>query len=132
MNEFLKEIPSEQKDFYDKFISETQLFGDYLYKRMIPKNSQEKIRVLLFDETINEYHKNIFGKNNQCVFINTNEYNFEEKYEIQKPREVNDFEKKFFLSPYTKKAPVRVDRRLRASAFPNLIKRPMNSWELLW
>ena len=98
VNEFLKEIPSEQKDFYDKFISETQLFGDYLYKRMIPKNSQEKIRVLLFDETINEYHKNIFGKNHQCVFIKSNEYNFEEKYEIQKPREINDFEKKFFLN----------------------------------
>ena len=97
VNDFLKEIPSGEKDFYDKFISETQLFGDYLYKRMIPKNSQEKIRVLLFDETINEYHKNIFGKNHQCVFIKTNEYNFEEKYEIQKPREINDFETDFFL-----------------------------------
>ena len=97
VNDFLKEIPSGEKDFYDKFISETQLFGDYLYKRMIPKNSQEKIRVLLFDETINEYHKNIFGKNHQCVFINTNEYNFEEKYEIQKPREINNFETDFFL-----------------------------------
>ena len=96
VNDFLKEVSASEKAFYDKFISETQLFGDYLYKRMIPKNSQEKIRVLLFDETIHEYHKAIFAKNHQCVFIKSNEFNFEEKYEIQKPREINPFELKFF------------------------------------
>ena len=97
VNDFLKEIPSPEKDFYNKFISETQLFGDYLYKRMIPKNSQEKIRVLLFDETINEYHKQIFSKTHQCVFIKSQEYNFEEKYEVLKPREINENEKNYFL-----------------------------------
>ena len=96
VNDFLKEVSSSEKDFYNKFISETQLFGDYLYKRMIPKNSQEKIRVLLFDETIHEYHKAIFAKNHQCVFIKSAEYNFEEKYEIQKPREISSFELKYF------------------------------------
>ena len=92
VNDFLKEIPASDKDFYDKFISETQLFGDYLYKRMIPKNSQEKIRVLLFDETIHEYQK---SKTYQSVFISSNEYNFEDKYEIQKPREINEQERKY-------------------------------------
>ena len=96
VNDFLKEIPSSEKDFYNKFISETQLFGDYLYKRMIPKNSQEKIRVLLFDETIHEYHKPIFSKTHQCVFIKSQDFNFEEKYEILKPREINEIEKNFF------------------------------------
>ena len=97
VQDFLKEIPDTDKNFYDKFITETQLFGDYLYKRMIPKNSQEKIRVLLFDETIHESFKSIFAKNHQCVFIGSNEYNFEEKYEIQKPRDVSKFEKDFLI-----------------------------------
>ena len=55
---------------------------------MIPKNSQEKIRVLLFDETINENHKTIFSKSHQGVFIKSKEYDFVNKYEIQKPRDI--------------------------------------------
>jgi len=97
VKEFLNDVPPSEKEFYDKFITETQLFGDYLYKRMIPKNSQEKIRVLLFDETIHEYHKPIFPKNHQCVFIKSPEYNFEQKYEVQKPREINEKEKNFII-----------------------------------
>ena len=97
VNDFLKVIPSSEKEFYDKFITETQLFGDYLYKRMIPKNSQEKIRVLLFDETIHENYKAIFSKTHHCVFIKSNEYNFEDKYEIQKPRDITQYEKDFII-----------------------------------
>ena len=99
VKDFLKEIPSSDKDFYDKFINETQLFGDFLYKRMIPKNSQEKIRVLLFDETINENHKTIFSKSHQGVFIKSKEYDFVNKYEIQKPRDITKDEYNFFIKP---------------------------------
>ena len=98
VKEFLNDVPTSEKEFYDKFITETQLFGDYLYKRMIPKNSKEKIRVLIFDETIHEYHKPIFPKTHQCVFIKSSEYNFEEKYEVQKPREITKEEKNFILN----------------------------------
>ena len=96
VKEFLKDVPSTDKQFYDKFINETQLFGDFLYKRMIPKNSQEKIRVLLFDETINENHKTIFSKSHK-VFIKSEEYEFVNKYEIQKPRELTDEEYSFLM-----------------------------------
>ena len=102
VKEFLKEIPNSDKDFYDRFINETQLFGDFLYKRMIPKNSQEKIRVLLFDETINENHKTIFSKAHQGVFIKSEEYDFANKYEIQKPREITKDEYSFFIKPKNK------------------------------
>ena len=102
VKDFLKEIPNSDKDFYDKFINETQLFGDFLYKRMIPKNSQEKIRVLLFDETINENHKTIFSKNHQGVFIKSEEYDFANIYEIQKPREITNEELSFFKKPKNK------------------------------
>ena len=96
VKEFLNNVSSVDKHFYDKFINETQLFGDFLYKRMIPKNSQEKIRVLLFDETINENHKGFLTKNHQSVFIKSQEYDFVNKYEIQKPREITKVEYSFF------------------------------------
>ena len=96
VKDFLKDIPNHEKDFYDKFINETQLFGDFLYKRMIPKNSQEKIRVLLFDETINENHKTIFSKSLKEVFIKSEEYDFVNKYEIQRPREITKEEYSLF------------------------------------
>ena len=69
---------------------------------MIPKNSQEKIRVLLFDETINENHKTIFSKAHQGVFIKSEEYDFANIYEIQKPREITNEELSFFKKPKNK------------------------------
>ena len=99
VKDFLKDVSSTDKNFYDKFINETQLFGDFLYKRMIPKNSKEKIRVLLFDETINENHKTIFSKSHtHPVFIRSEEYDFVNKYEIQKPREVTDEEYLYLMT----------------------------------
>ena len=52
--EYLKTISPVDKQFYEKFIEETQIFGDFIYLRMVPKNSKEKIRILKFDEKINE------------------------------------------------------------------------------
>ena len=103
VKEFIKDIPSSDREFYDKFINETQLFGDFLYKRMIPKNSQEKIRVLLFDETINENHKTFFTKSNQGIFIKSKEYDFTNKYEIQKPRDITDYEYSYLSKNKNKK-----------------------------
>ena len=54
VNEYLKEFSSSDKAFYNKFITETQIFGDFIFMRMIPKNSKEKIQILSFDEKINE------------------------------------------------------------------------------
>ena len=89
--EFLKKIPSSDKKFYDKFIRETQIFGDFIYLRMIPKNTKEKIRILLFDEKINENSKNASN-----VFTQTKEYRFEDNVEIQRPRTLTKKEFDFF------------------------------------
>ena len=89
VEDYLNEVPAVDKDFYDKFISETQIFGDFLYLRMIPKNSTEKIRILLFDEKINENSTGIFSKPPPMIFTNCEEYNFKEKNEINLPRELN-------------------------------------------
>ena len=39
---YLKIISPWDKKFYEKFIEETQIFGDFIYLRMIPKNSKER------------------------------------------------------------------------------------------
>ena len=88
---FLKKIPSIDKNFYDKFITETQIFGDFLYLRMIPKNTKEKIRILLFEEKINQNSKSITN-----VFTQTGEYQFVDNHEIQRPRTLTKKEIDFY------------------------------------
>ena len=73
--EYLKTIQTTDKKFYEKFLEETQIFGDFIYLRMVPKNSKEKIRILKFDEKINENSNNSRSKT-EGVFTNTKEYDF--------------------------------------------------------
>jgi len=96
---FLKKIPAIDKEFYNKFITETQIFGDFLYLRMIPKNTKEKIRILLFDENINEKSKNGTG-----IFTQTKEYEFASIHNIQKPRTLTPKEIEFYKSEKHQKA----------------------------
>ena len=91
VTDFLKKIPQSDKNFYDKFITETQIFGDFLYLRMIPKNTKEKIRILLFEEKINQNSKGITN-----VFTTTKEYQFVDNHEIQRPRTLTKKEIDFY------------------------------------
>ena len=93
VNNFLNDIPNCDKKFYDKFITETQLFGDFIYMRMIPKNSKEKIHILAFDELIN---KNFPNKTQHNIFLGSKEYEICNKYSIQKARKITKQEKKFY------------------------------------
>ena len=95
VDEFLNQVSSADRAFYDKFISETQIFGDFLYLRMIPKNTKQKIQILAFDEKINENSASVFYRPPPSVFINSKEYNFVNKYKIQKPRQLTNEEKEF-------------------------------------
>ena len=95
VNEFLKEVSSPDWAFYEKFICETQIFGDFLYLRMIPKNTKEKIQILAFDEKINENSASVFYKPPPSVFINRKEYDFINVYKVQKPRQLTKEEIEF-------------------------------------
>ena len=95
-NDFLREVSSSDRAFYDKFITETQIFGDFLYLRMIPKNTKEKIQILAFDEKINENSASVFYRPPPSVFINSKEYDFVNVYKVQKPRQLTKEEIEFF------------------------------------
>ena len=96
VDSYLKDVPSADKEFYDKFVTETQIFGDFLFLRMIPKNTKEKLRILLFDEKINKNSAKYFSKTPSSVFTNSTEYEFVDKFEIQKPRKFSEFEIKYY------------------------------------
>ena len=96
VEEFLNQVSSADRAFYDKFISETQIFGDFLYLRMIPKNTKEKIQILAFDEKINENSASVFYRPPPSVFINSREYDFVNKYQVLKPRQLTKEEVEFY------------------------------------
>ena len=93
VDKFLEDVPKPDKPFYNKFLTETQLFGDFIYMRMIPKNSKEKIQILTFDEQIN---KNFPNKTQQNIFLDSKEYEFCNKYSVQKARKLTQEEKEFY------------------------------------
>ena len=96
VNEYLKTISQADKKFYEKFIEETQIFGDFIYLRMVPKNSKEKIRILKFDEKINENSNNSRYSKIGGVFTNTKEYEFVNTSAILKPRPLSKHELDFY------------------------------------
>ena len=96
VDEFLSQVSSSDRAFYEKFISETQIFGDFLYMRMIPKNTKEKIQILAFDEKINENSASVFYRPPPSVFINSTEYAFVNKYKVQKARQLTKYEIDFY------------------------------------
>mgnify|MGYP002624216881 CR=1 FL=1 len=100
VDDFLKDVPNAEKEFYDKFINETQLFGNFIYMRMIPKNSKEKIIILAFDEQINIITKN---KSQPIIFLDSKEYEFCNKYLLQKARKITQKEKDFYTAPENRK-----------------------------
>ena len=60
---YLNLYSNGERCFYSKIFS-TQMFIEFIYKRMMPKDCNEKVEVLFIEETINEKlsEKNIFSK----------------------------------------------------------------------
>ena len=96
VDSYLKEFSKNDKNFYNKFLTETQIFGDFIFMRMIPKNSKEKIQILSFDEKINENSVGYFSHPIPSVFTKSTDYNFKMDLVIQKPRELSIIEKGYY------------------------------------
>ena len=63
---YVKSREPNERNFYQKILN-TQMFIEFIYKRMMPKNSGEKIEALFFEEKIysNKAKKKFFGKTNK-------------------------------------------------------------------
>ena len=85
--------------FYSKFVEDSQLFADFIYKRMIPRNNQEIVDVLLVNETASKIKSRIlFLGGHRTDFLDSKGYKIFGKYLVPKPREVNQKEQKYLLS----------------------------------
>ena len=95
-NQFINSHSSSDVPFYTKFVSESQMFVDFIYKRMIPKNSQEMIDILLVNDTLTKIKNKskLFGKDS-TEFANCNKYQRNNRYIVPKPRELTEVEKDF-------------------------------------
>ena len=85
--------------FYSKFVLDSQLFSDFIYKRMLPRNNQEIIDVLLVNETIIKIkNRNKIIGSQKTNFLDSKGYKILGKYAVPKPREVNKVEKEHLFS----------------------------------
>ena len=93
-SKYVKSHSGNESEFYKLFTEESQLFADFIYKRMIPRNNQEIIDVLLVNET-NIKIKNkqkYFGSKENTEFLDSKEYEPSNIYAVPLPRELTDLE----------------------------------------
>ena len=78
LKEFIDSHSSNEREFYKKLV-ETQMFNDFIFKKMIPKDINDKLEILFFDEYINrKNNKKLFSKNKSVLFLNSKEYEYKE------------------------------------------------------
>ena len=100
---FIDSHPKSDIPFYTKFIEDSQLFADFIYKRMIPRNNQEIIDVLLVNETIMKIkNKNKFIGSHRTDFLDSMQYKVVGKYVVPRAREVTKEEQKQLLGTNNK------------------------------
>ena len=97
IKEFIESHPNSDRAFYKRF-TETQMFSDFISKKMIPKNLNEKLEVLFVDETlIKKNNKKLFSKKKSTVFLDSNDYEHSQIYEIPQSKILSKRERNFFV-----------------------------------
>ena len=95
--EFIESHSNNEREFYKNFV-ETQMFNDFIFKKMIPNNINDKLEILFFDENINKINnKKFFSKNKTVSFLNSKEYEYKSYYQIPRAKELNLREKKRYI-----------------------------------
>ena len=75
---FYNYVGSSDKYFYQKIL-ETQMFIEMMFQRMLPKDSENKLDIIFFEQKISENvdKKKLFKKGKESTpLLNTDEYNF--------------------------------------------------------
>ena len=132
LKSYLNMFNSNEKYFYSRIFN-TQMFMEFIYKRMMPKNCNEKVEVLFFEEKIKEKtsSKMIFGKSKileQNVLLTCKDYDYDKDIEIidlRPNRELGDklntylFDRKNYILKYclNKGFSVAIDEERKKSTF---------------
>ena len=79
---FANSFNVNEREFYNRIFL-TQMFIEFIYKRMMPKNYNEKVDILFFEEKINETKlKKSFFKSKDSganILLTSQEYNYDDK-----------------------------------------------------
>ena len=94
VKEFLNSVSNENLNFYTKFI-QTQMFCDFIFKRMTPNEKSEKLDILLFEEKIFQ-RKNKKGLKINTILLSSNDYQIVKKYTVPKPSNLTEKQIDFF------------------------------------
>lgn len=80
LKKFLSSVSSDDEEFYEYFLN-TQMFCNFIFKRMLPKDKNEQMDILYFEEKL------LQAKNNstKTIFLNSKSYIFNKKYKVQRP-----------------------------------------------
>ena len=95
IKDFINNHSSNEKSFLQAFVN-TQMFSDFIFKKMLPKNINDKMEILFFDENINKKNNEkilLFGKKNVLFFLNSEEYQYKYIYNVPKVKELSQEEK---------------------------------------
>ena len=92
--QFIKSSHHSQTDypFYTKFVEDCQLFHDFIFKNMIPKNNNELMDILL----VNNYFNPL--KKKKSKLEEPDDYTIKNKYVVPRPKELTENEKSKILS----------------------------------
>ena len=95
VDEFINSHNSNDRYFYKKII-ETQMFGDFINRKMLPKDNNKKLEALLFDESIIKKLNKKFSNKKSCVFLNSKNYEYNRIVEITHSKTLSKEEKLYF------------------------------------
>lgn len=99
VKKFIESFPDCDRPFYKKFTTETQIFSDFIFKRMIPKDTNDKLEILFFDENImKKNNKKIFSLDQKQIFLPATEYDVRGLYYSPPPKGLNKEEQKLLSS----------------------------------
>ena len=129
LNNYINAQPINDRDFYTK-IFDSQMFIEFIYKRMMPKDCNDKVEVLYFEEKIfaKAIKKKMFSKSKTSdhnILLTTKDYNYDSSNEIidltkiEISPEIQDYLKKnnnFLLYGFYIE-----DNKIRNCLFPSLI-----------
>ena len=97
INDFVNSFVITDKSFYKKFV-ETQMFNEFIYKKMLPNNIDETIDILFFDESIikKKNKMKLTFINKKTPFLSSLEYNYIQTYIIPETKPLTTEEKDKF------------------------------------
>lgn len=103
VKEFLKTKKNVDVPFINKLISDTQMFVDFICKRMIPKDNRDKLEIVYFEENLfkkNNRSFNLFNKKRETPFLDNACYDYRTSCKVNPSRSLNDTEKKKLVDDY--------------------------------